>query len=214
MPPPPRPPQHFQQPPQPPLVRPPPNPIAVYFDFHEGNGDRFVFPSNTILEFLPGGRQVRASFLITKPSDPSPNAATPANPSTPATPAAKAPTPASDSKEKDKEKEKEKEKDKSDENLPPGTYQPITITLRSDDPRILDCLARAVRPQDEVRGHMERVFDAMQPADEVYLPLRLPFRSVEPPADALAERGRSESTPGAATVEKAGRKGARRSLAG
>ncbi|KAL2808616.1 hypothetical protein BJX63DRAFT_26338 [Aspergillus granulosus] len=38
---------------------------------HAGSGDRYLFPENTILEWLPGGTTVLASFLVVRKVDPS-----------------------------------------------------------------------------------------------------------------------------------------------
>lgn len=45
---------------------PPPKPeiTNVVFQFSAGTGDRFLFPKHSILEYLPGGQQVIASFLL------------------------------------------------------------------------------------------------------------------------------------------------------
>ena len=37
---------------------------------HAGSGDRYLFPENTILEWLPGGKTVLASFLLVRKVDP------------------------------------------------------------------------------------------------------------------------------------------------
>ncbi|OCL09160.1 hypothetical protein AOQ84DRAFT_388374, partial [Glonium stellatum] len=75
--------------PYPPLG-PPPKPALrpIYFEFHEGNGDRLHFPEHSILEYLPGGRQVRASFLVTKPTPPSTTSNQTPSSTVPATPKA------------------------------------------------------------------------------------------------------------------------------
>ncbi|KAI9771766.1 MAG: hypothetical protein M1839_002731 [Geoglossum umbratile] len=39
---------------------------AVIFEFAAGSGDRFLFPKYSILEYLPGGTQVIASFLVVR----------------------------------------------------------------------------------------------------------------------------------------------------
>ncbi|KAI9767134.1 MAG: hypothetical protein M1840_005923 [Geoglossum simile] len=39
---------------------------AVVFEFAAGSGDRFLFPKYSILEYLPGGTQVIASFLVVR----------------------------------------------------------------------------------------------------------------------------------------------------
>ncbi|KAA6410607.1 MAG: hypothetical protein FRX48_06029 [Lasallia pustulata] len=42
---------------------------AIVFEFTGGTGDRFLFPKNSILEYLTGGTQVIASFLIFRKGD-------------------------------------------------------------------------------------------------------------------------------------------------
>ncbi|KAF2105297.1 hypothetical protein BDV96DRAFT_509600 [Lophiotrema nucula] len=98
-------------PPPAPAPRPPPPaafpPRVTYrplvFDFVEGNGDKFYFPSYSVMEWLPNNQGAKFSFLITKmrpkpkpkeatPSTPAPKAPTAATPNpvpvgTPATPA-------------------------------------------------------------------------------------------------------------------------------
>lgn len=53
-------------------------------------------------------------------------------------------------------------------------YQPITIRLSSLQPRVLEPLARIVAPPDEVRRHMDNIFDKAMRADNVFLATRLP----------------------------------------
>ncbi|KZL73136.1 hypothetical protein CT0861_11126 [Colletotrichum tofieldiae] len=43
-----------------------PDITGVCLDFTGGNGDRYLFPKYSILEYLPGGQQVIASFLIVR----------------------------------------------------------------------------------------------------------------------------------------------------
>lgn len=65
--------QYYSQPP-PPIKAKGPIPYkadinAIVFEFTGGTGDRFLFPKNSILEYLPGGTQVVASFLVTRKGD-------------------------------------------------------------------------------------------------------------------------------------------------
>ena len=53
-------------------------------------------------------------------------------------------------------------------------YQPVTLRLSSHHPRLLEPLARVVASPDEVKKYMDSIFDKMNRADEVYLPMRLP----------------------------------------
>ena len=58
--------------PPPATVRPPPTrpmpaaPLHVLLEFASNSVDRFLFPNNTILEFLPGFRACICSFLIVR----------------------------------------------------------------------------------------------------------------------------------------------------
>ena len=69
----PLPPSQLTAPSQPQAIRSkaPPAPVRaevtdVVFDFAAGSGDRFLFPKFSILEYLPGGTQVIASFLVVR----------------------------------------------------------------------------------------------------------------------------------------------------
>ena len=53
-------------------------------------------------------------------------------------------------------------------------YQPVTMRLSSPQPRILEPLARIVAPLDEVRRHMDNIFDKTTRANNVFLATRLP----------------------------------------
>ena len=59
----------YQQPAKPkPIVQYKSEISAIVFDF-SGTGDRFSFPRFSILEYLPGGNQVIASFLVIRKGD-------------------------------------------------------------------------------------------------------------------------------------------------
>lgn len=78
---------------------------------HAGSGDRYLFPEYTILEWLPGGNTVLASFLLVRKVDP--NATFPLESATEtANPRAKGKASKSKSKKADKNKEKASEADK------------------------------------------------------------------------------------------------------
>ena len=62
-------------------------------------------------------------------------------------------------------------------------YQPITVRLSSLQPRVLEPLARIVAPPDEVRRHMDNIFDKATRANNVFLATRLPRT-----AQSLAEK--------------------------
>ncbi|KAF2271175.1 hypothetical protein CC78DRAFT_528089 [Lojkania enalia] len=82
---------HQSQPPLPPPPLPSYRPLV--FDFVEGNGDKFYFPSYSFSEWLPNNQGAKFSFLVTKmkskpeskpedvpPSTPAPKAAPPSTP--------------------------------------------------------------------------------------------------------------------------------------
>ena len=62
--------QYYSQPIPPPKPRAPvpyrQDVTAIVFDFSGGTGDRYLFPKNSIIEYLPGNTQLLASFLITR----------------------------------------------------------------------------------------------------------------------------------------------------
>ncbi|KAH3505853.1 hypothetical protein KXW24_007144 [Aspergillus fumigatus] len=207
---------------------------------HAGSGDRYLFPEYSILEWLPGGNTVLASFLLIRKVDP--NTPFPIeDASVTSTSRAKGKS-TSKSKKADKNKDKaaeggegkekdKKENGKSDEgakekdnaqlsnNQDSATaatdsakgsdnkgnqkaqaetpskpdsnkskeskedadksnlkeyYQPVTIRIYSSNPKILEPLARVVKPADEVRKYMNEVMDRAERAPEGFLALRLP----------------------------------------
>lgn len=56
-------------------------------------------------------------------------------------------------------------------------YQPVTMRLMAQNPRVLEPLARVVAPPDEVKNHMNSVFDKMDRAENVFLAVQLPRTS-------------------------------------
>ncbi|OMP86813.1 hypothetical protein BK809_0000488 [Diplodia seriata] len=150
------PPPHSHPPPPPPqptqpVVQPPPPPPqptyrALCIDFNT-NGDRLLFPRETILEALPGN-QVLASFLKVHKVDQATLSQLP-----------KTQTYYSPGKEY----------------YQPITVRfRATSPADSHSTGVLQCLFRWVRPQDEVRKFMEEVMDRAEPAEDVELAARLP----------------------------------------
>ena len=156
-------------PPQKPALRP------IYFEFHEGNGDRLHFPEHSILEYLPGGRQVRASFLVAKSKQQPPSTTNP-TPPTPATPksAPDTTTTATTSTTTTPATTPTLAKPTAPPEPKPELYQPVTALVSAGDPRVLEWLARAVHAPEEVEKYMNSVFDTAAPAGEAFLTLRLP----------------------------------------
>ncbi|KAL4890972.1 hypothetical protein BDV59DRAFT_76171 [Aspergillus ambiguus] len=194
---------------------------------HAGSGDRYLFPEYTILEWLPGGNTVLASFLLVRKVDP--NAPFPIETGS-ETGNSRAKGKSSKSKkakgkEAESEKGKDKEKGKEDGNAQPtgsqnatpaadtkengaadpkpvdgnadgktggepGTpnpdkdakksenlkeyYQPVTFRIHSTNPKVLEPLARVVKPPDEVRKYMNEIMDRAERAPDGFLAFRLP----------------------------------------
>ena len=65
--------QHYSQPlqhqTQRPVVQGKQENMMVVFDFVHGNGDRFLIPRYSIIEYLPGDTQVVVSFMVTRNGD-------------------------------------------------------------------------------------------------------------------------------------------------
>ncbi|KAI0191009.1 hypothetical protein EV127DRAFT_429606 [Xylaria flabelliformis] len=62
-------------------------------------------------------------------------------------------------------------------------YQPVTLRLHSQTPKILENLARVVAPEDEVRRYMDDVMENMTRAEYVLLAMRLPKSDKEDPIE-------------------------------
>ncbi len=56
-------------------------------------------------------------------------------------------------------------------------YQPVTMRLTAQNLRVLEPLARVVAPPDEVKKHMNSIFDKMNRAENVFLAVQLPRTS-------------------------------------
>ncbi|KAI0452652.1 hypothetical protein F5B21DRAFT_515886 [Xylaria acuta] len=62
-------------------------------------------------------------------------------------------------------------------------YQPVTLRLHSQTPKVLENLARVVAPEDEVRRYMDDVMENMTRAEYVLLAMRLPKADREDPTE-------------------------------
>jgi hypothetical protein len=172
---------------------------------HAGSGDRYLFPEHTILEWLPAENTVIASFLIVRKVDPS----TPFPLETPSEAAAK-----SKSKGKGASKAKSDKKAKGETPGPnpeptdtpqkqepsdpttPGLsgipapenlkeyWQPVTFRIHAPNAKILEPLARVVKPADEVRKYMNDIMDRAERSPDGYLAMRLPREEAREPFEA------------------------------
>ncbi|KAF5863678.1 hypothetical protein ETB97_009611 [Aspergillus alliaceus] len=107
---------------------------------HAGSGDRYMFPEHTILEWLPDGNTVLASFLLVRKVDP--NTSFPIETASEVTNSRSKGKSASRSKKGDKSKDKdknkegeklEKEKEKAESSAQPTSSQTAPATI-SDKP--------------------------------------------------------------------------------
>ncbi|KAJ5747896.1 uncharacterized protein N7511_009592 [Penicillium nucicola] len=178
---------------------------------HAGSGDRYLFPENTILEWLPDENTVIASFLVVRKVD--------ANATFPL----ETPTEAANSKGKGKSASKSKKgepkgkaekgadpagpqtpaqpggtphkQEPSDSPMPDASaapineanlkeyWQPVTFRIHSPSTTILEPLARVVKPADEVRKYMNEVMDRAERAPDGFLAMRLPREESHEPFD-------------------------------
>ncbi|KAJ5362514.1 hypothetical protein N7541_003358 [Penicillium brevicompactum] len=175
---------------------------------HAGSGDRYLFPEHTILEWLPAENTVIASFLIVRKVDPNTpfplETATEAaakskakgkgaskakgdkkvkdekgqQPAQISTPTQPAPT---DTPQK---------QEPTDPATPgmPGTpseanlkeyYQPVTFRIHAPNAKILEPLARVVKPADEVRKYMNEIMDRAERSPDGYLAMQLPHEQAQ-----------------------------------
>lgn len=186
---------------------------------HAGSGDRYLFPEYTILDWMPGGNTVLASFLVVRKVDP--NTPFPLETATEIA-NSRAKGKSTKSKKSDKKKKDDKGKEEPKLNPDPSTatdtkpttesdkptesqdkptttdpntntnnpdsipkedkkeptqkeyYQPVTFRITSPNPKVLEPLARVVKPADEVRKYMNEIMDRAERAPDGFLAVRLP----------------------------------------
>ncbi|KAI8955044.1 hypothetical protein F4801DRAFT_530950 [Xylaria longipes] len=73
-------------------------------------------------------------------------------------------------------------------------YQPVTLRLHSQTPKVLENLARVVAPEDEVRRYMDDVMENMTRAEYVLLAMRLPRTDREDPTEERPETPKVSET--------------------
>lgn len=184
---------------------------------HAGSGDRYLFPENTILEWLPAENTVIASFLIVRKVDP--NTPFPLETATEAAAKSKAKAKSASKSKSDKKAKDEKtqpaiqtpvshqpitpvapvetpqKQEPTDTTTPtiPNTpaeanlkeyWQPVTFRIHAPSAKILEPLARVVRPAEEVRKYMNEIMDRAERSPDGYLAMRLPREEAHEPFDA------------------------------
>ena len=138
--------------------KPQPTPLHVLLEFSSNQVDRFLFPRNSILEYLPGFKSCVCSFLVVRKIKITPPQSTASSHAT---------TQTTGKKGAKKEEVAKKEKE---------VYQPMTVKFTAGDANTLGILAKVVAPQEEVRKYMEDIMSRAERAQEGYLALRLPKR--------------------------------------
>ncbi|KAI0409804.1 hypothetical protein F4802DRAFT_2328 [Xylaria palmicola] len=73
-------------------------------------------------------------------------------------------------------------------------YQPVTLRLHANAPKVLETLARVVAPQDEVQRYMDDVMEHMTRAEYVLLAMRLPRAGKEDQTDERSDTPRASET--------------------
>ena len=180
---------------------------------HAGSGDRYLFPEHTILEWLPAENTVIASFLVVRKVDPNTpfpletateaaakskskskgvskgkgekKAKTEKGEQTSETPAPNQPAGPTDTPQK---------QEPTDPATPlPSTpseanlkeyWQPVTFRIHAPNAKILEPLARVVKPADEVRKYMNEIMDRAERSPDGYLAMRLPREETHEPSEA------------------------------
>jgi len=151
-----------------------PPPLHVLIEFSINSTDRFLFPKNSILEFLPNGTLLASFLVVKKPSQITDLDITETKKTIKAKKAEELEKLQSlpmvkPSKGKKGAKEAEKE--------PPEKeyYEPVTVRFESpSDQAVFNVLARVVAPPDEVTKYMIGVAERCERAPLVKLALQLP----------------------------------------
>lgn len=78
-------------------------------------------------------------------------------------------------------------------------YQPVTFRIQSPNPKVLEPLARVVKPPEEVRKYMNEIMDRAERAPDGFLAMRLPRENMD-----LGHREHEDGRKGAGGVSVAG----------
>ncbi|KAI1942640.1 hypothetical protein LOZ66_001045 [Ophidiomyces ophidiicola] len=178
-------------------------------------GDRYLLPENMIIDYIPPGTQVIASFLVIKKANASGLPLDSIPPTTAKTKTKKSKTaPASTASnitcrlsalqetslkmeptENSTEDASQTNTDRHESSPHKEYYQPITMRILSNNPRTLEPLARVVKPLPEVQRYMNSVMDRMSRAPIRYLAMKLPrekpTKSGTEDDDAVDTKGRA-----------------------
>lgn len=162
-----------------------PTPLHVLIEFSINSTDRFLFPRNSILEFLPNGALLVSFLVVKKPSQlietenseskkPSKSKKTDESGKSAAPVDVNGTTKASKKSSEDK-------LSSGKESLEKEFYQPVTIRFETpSDPGVFNVLSRVVAPVEDVRKHMVSVAERCERASFVQLALRLPKEKLDP----------------------------------
>jgi hypothetical protein len=181
---------------------------------HAGSGDRYLFPEHTILEWLPAENTVIASFLVVRKVDPNTPfpLEVPTEGASKSKSKGKGASKAKGDKKVKAEKGQQPNESpapnqpvaptdtpQKQEPIDPATpglpstpseanlkeyWQPVTFRIHAPNAKILEPLARVVKPADEVRKYMNEIMDRAERSPDGYLALQLPREEAHEPFEA------------------------------
>ena len=134
-----------------PYIPPKPEIRGIAIEFMCGSSDRFRFPRHSVLEPLPGGRSIRATFVVRKERQ------------------------GVDASMKNRGKA-----GKNMAETPDAFYQPVTMIVSSEKPFVLGQLGRGVVPHDEACKHVDDIKASCARTEPVRFTPRLPQSSSPP----------------------------------
>jgi len=164
-------------------------------EFTGSNGDRYLFPKYSILEFAPEAKCIIASFLVVRGLDSASSSSTSTASTTnkPQSATNKKPSISSTASTPIKAELS------TSTLIPPTTdqgplyHQPVTMRITADNAKVFEQISKTVSSLDEARKHMEDTMTKTKRADDVVLALRLPVAEADeavpgtPGAGALGE---------------------------
>lgn len=143
----------YQAPVKPKIFVPPkPEISGIAIEFAAGNGDRYLFPRHSIMEYQPGNRRAKATFVVVHKGN------------------------AAQGEGYSSEKE---------------YYQPVTVGITSEIPRVMETLFKGVGSLAEARNHIDEIKAKHTSAESVHLAIQLPTLTNDGDLATLAERRKS-----------------------
>jgi len=170
----------------------PPQPvIGLAMEFTGSNGDRYLFPKYSILEFAPEAKCIIASFLVVRGlnSTSSSSTITTSTTSKPHTATNKKPSSSSTTSTPVKTEHPISTPVPITVNQGPLYHQPVTMRITADNAKVFEQISRTVSSLDEARKHMEDIMTQTKRAEDVVLALRLPLADGEEAVPGMSGAG-------------------------